>query len=138
VDPIETKARCVVGGHPLPPQELADSERFVEKFAATVKGQAGRLVLFALPSHTHAEIQASAGKDIDRSGRFGQHNRAAQGGDENIGPEPNPAGPPGHDGESGKRLEPMAVRSRWLPSTGLTTDLGTPVLPEPFSEYHMV
>ena len=99
----------VVGGDLLAPQQLAHLDGVVELAAAGVEVEAGGGVLLALPAHADAEVEAAVGEHVDGGGGLGQHDRAPQRGDEDVGAEAQVLGDGTDGGEHGERLEPVAV-----------------------------
>ena len=89
VDLLEVQQRRIECGALFAPQRLAHLERVIEKATTPLELEPGRLVLFALPSDADAEIDASVRQDVERRQRLGQHDRAAQRGDENVRAEAN-------------------------------------------------
>ena len=73
------------------------------------KLEPGGLVLLALPADADAEVEAAAGEHVEGGGRLGEHDRPAQGGDEDVGPQPDVGGRAGQHRERGHRFEPVAV-----------------------------
>jgi len=87
VDPIEAEFGRRVVGPLLVPQRPAHLERVVEEPTATREVEPGSLVLLALPPDTDAEVEPTAGQDVERRRGLRQHHRSPQGGDQDVGTE---------------------------------------------------
>ena len=89
----------------------------VEQAAAAVEVEPGGLVLLALPADADAEVEPPAGQHVERRRRLGQHDRAAQRGDQDVGAEADALGRAGDDATawsaaraSGRRVRSAARR----------------------------
>ena len=100
--------------------------------------ETGGVVLLALPADADAEVEAAARQHVERGGRLRQHRGPPQRGDEDVGAEPDARRHAREHRERGQRLEPVPVGPGRLLAAGLTADLGSAVLLEPFAEHDVV
>ena len=120
------------------PEGATDLERVVEQSAPGLEVQPGRLVLLALPSDAHAEVDATVRQDVEGRHLLGEHDRATQGGQEDVGAEPDPGGPCRHGREDRERLEPVPVGTGGLATALHPARLGAGVGVEVLAEDHVV
>jgi hypothetical protein len=88
----------------------------IEQLAPAVEVQAGGFVLFPLPAGTHPEIETATGKDIEGGGHLGQHDRTAQGGQQDVRCQLDAGGDAAHHGQDRERVQPQAVGAGGLPA----------------------